>query len=64
MCRALAPDSDIWDMADNHGQDNAWNTSWVRAHADDDKQEHELTNAERGNVAADKLAETQRKTNG
>ena len=57
--RWRAPDSDIWSLANDQRPDHAWTTRWVKAHADDDKQEHELTNEERGNVAADKLAETQ-----
>ena len=48
-----------WNMANDQRPDHAWTTRWVKAHADDDKREHELTNEERGNVAADKLAETQ-----
>ncbi len=57
--RWRAPDSDIWSLANDQRPDHSWTTRWVKAHADDDKKEHELTNEERGNVAADKLAETQ-----
>ena len=45
--RWRAPDSDIWNMANNQRPDHAWTTRWVKAHADDDKREHELTNEER-----------------
>ena len=54
-----ATDSDIWSIADQLEPDELWSTSWVNAHADEEKEEHELTNEERGNVAADKLAEKQ-----
>ena len=36
-----------WNMANDQRPDHAWTTRWVKAHADDDKREHELTNEAR-----------------
>ena len=59
--RWKAADSDLWNIADSMQQDEKWKTKWVKAHADDNKHITELTNEERGNVAADRKAEKQYK---
>ena len=51
----------IWNQTNKMGKDSLWRTKWVKAHADEEKDFHELTKEERGNVTADKLAEKQYK---